>query len=302
MGFKINRSGALLKSLLRPILCLALFNQTASRKILIIKLRVKRRMSEEKTQGGVQSLEVGLNVLDALIAHRTPMMLKELSEKLSMHPAKVHRYVVSLVRMNYAKQLDDGRYALGDQAWRLGLSCIQRTDMIQAAQPMIHALHREINCGLQISKWTSQGPLVVQWIEPDQPVSVITRVGSVMPMLNSATGRTFAAFMAEDIVRPLLEKEWQQRQSLGQQVYPANWDEFQEMKRAICDKGAATVSGDLLAGVNAVCVPVFNRHGEIEFSIAALGSDAHLPIDFNNEKVKAIKGTASALTELISQG
>ena len=102
-------------------------------------------MSEEKTQGGVQSLEVGLTVLDALISHQAPMMLKELAEKLSMHPAKVHRYVVSLVRMNYAKQLDDGRYALGDQAWRLGLSCIQRTDAIQAAQPMINALHRQID-------------------------------------------------------------------------------------------------------------------------------------------------------------
>ena len=132
-------------------------------------------MSEEKTQGGVQSLEVGLTVLDALISHQAPMMLKELAEKLSMHPAKVHRYVVSLVRMNYAKQLDDGRYALGDQAWRLGLSCIQRTDAIQAAQPMINALHRQIDCGLQISKWTSQGPLIVQWMEPNQQVSVITR-------------------------------------------------------------------------------------------------------------------------------
>lgn len=259
-------------------------------------------MSEEKIQGGVQSLEVGLNVLDALIAHRTPMMLKELSENLSMHPAKVHRYVVSLVRTGYAKQLADGRYALGDQAWRLGLSCIQRTDMIQAAQPMIHALHREINCGLQISKWTSQGPLVVQWIEPDQPVSVITRVGSIMPMLNSATGRTYAAYMVEDIVRPLLEKEWQQREKLGQQVYPANWDEFKALKISICEMGAATVSGDLLAGVNAVCVPVFNRHGEIEFAIAALGAEGHLPIDFKNEKVEALKGTAAALTEFISQG
>lgn len=258
-------------------------------------------MSEEKTQGGVQSLEVGLNVLDALIAQRTPMMLKELSEKLSMHPAKVHRYVVSLVRMNYAKQLEDGRYALGDQAWHLGLSCIQRTDMIQAAQPMIYALHRDINCGLQISKWTSQGPLVVQWIEPDQPVSVITRVGSIMPMLNSATGRTFAAFMAEEIVRPLLDKEWQQRQALGQPVYPANWPEFQELKQKICALGAATVAGDLLAGVNAVSVPVFNRHGEVEFSIAALGSETHLPVDADSEKLAAIKATAAALTEFISQ-
>jgi DNA-binding IclR family transcriptional regulator len=259
-------------------------------------------MSEEKTQGGVQSLEVGLTVLDALIAHRTPMMLKELAENLSMHPAKVHRYVVSLVRMSYAKQLDDGRYALGEQAWRLGLSCIQRTDTIQAAQPMIYDLHRKIDCGLQISKWTSQGPLIVQWIEPNQQVSVITRVGSIMPLLNSATGRAYAAFMAEDIVRPLMEREWQQKQALNQQVYPANWEEFLALKQSIIEQGAATVSGDMLVGVNAICVPIFNAHGEIEFCIAALASDLHLPIDFKNERVKALKETAADLTRYITQG
>ncbi len=258
-------------------------------------------MSEEKIQGGVQSLEVGLGVLDALISHQVPMMLKELAEKLSMHPAKVHRYVVSLVRMNYAKQLDDGRYALGSSAWRLGLSCIQRTDAIQAAQPMIYALHREIDCGLQISKWTSQGPLIVQWIEPNQPVSVITRVGSIMPLLNSATGRAYAAFMPEGIVRPLLEQEWAQKHAQGQMVYPGNWTEFQEMKRSIVEAGAATVSGDMLAGVNSFCVPIFNLHGEIEFCIAALGSQTCLPMDFENEKVKALKQTAKALTNFITQ-
>lgn len=258
-------------------------------------------MPEEKTQGGVQSLEVGLTVLNALIANRTPMMLKELAEQLSMHPAKVHRYVVSLVRMSYAKQMEDSRYTLGDQAWRLGMNCIQRTDAIQISQPKIYDLHRRINCGLQISKWTSQGPLIVQWMEPDQQVSVITRVGSIMPLLNSATGRAYAAFMSEEIVRPQLEREWMLKQAQGQNVYPANWTEFQEMKQVIIQKGAATVSGDMLVGVNAICVPIFNIHGEIEFCIAALGSESQLPIDFENEKVKALKGTAKALTQYISQ-
>ena len=256
-------------------------------------------MSEEKTQGGVQSLEIGLMVLDALIAHRAPMMLKELAEKLSMHSAKVHRYVVSLVRMNYAKQMEDGRYALGDQAWRLGLNCIQRTDAIQLAQAEIYALHRQLDCGLQISKWSAQGPIIVQWIEPNQPVSVISRVGSIMPILNSATGRTFAAYMPENIVRLLMEQEWQSKSKHS--LYPANWQEFEELKANIIAEGMATVSGDLLAGINAFCVPIFNSYGEIEFCIAALGSEYDLPMDLENHKVKTLKQIAKKLTAYISQ-
>lgn len=270
--------------------------------MLDIQIESWIRMTEEKVQGGVQSLEVGLSVLDALVAHQAPMMLKELAENLSMHPAKVHRYVVSLVRMNYAKQLEDGRYSLGDQAWRLGLSLVQRTDAIQMAQPMIFDLHRKIDCGLQVSRWTSQGPLIVQWLEPNQPVSVITRVGSIMPMLNSATGRAYSTFMPEAIIRPLLEQEWEQKKHQGIEVYPHDWDEFLLLKKEIVEQGIATVSGDMLAGVNAVCVPVFNARGEVEFCIAALGSATHLPIDLKHQRIEAIRSTASALTQYISQG
>ena len=73
------------------------------------------------------------------------------------------------------------------------------------------------------------------------------------------------------------------------------------LKQSSIQQGAATVSGDLLVGVNAICVPVFNRYSEIEFCIAALGSEHHLPIDFKNERVKALKETAEALTRYIAQ-
>lgn len=49
---------------------------------------------------------------------------------------------------------------------------------------------------------------------------------------------------------------------------------------------AATVSGNLLVGINAICMPIFKRYAEVEFCIAALGSESHLPIDFKNESVE----------------
>jgi DNA-binding IclR family transcriptional regulator len=165
-------------------------------------------MIEEKLSGGVQSLEVGLSVLNALLEHNKPIILKDLSTKLDMHPAKVHRYLVSLIRMNYAKQLEDGQYALGDQAWRLGLSCIQHTDVLQLVQHLIYNLQSKIGCGIQISKWSPQGPLVVQSIESNHPISIVTKVGSIMPLVNSAAGRVFASYLPEAVVKPLMDAEW----------------------------------------------------------------------------------------------
>ena len=258
--------------------------------------------TEEKVQGGVQSLEVGLSVLDVFIQYQQPLMLKQLAESLNMHPAKVHRYVVSLVRMGYAKQHEDGRYSLGEQAWKLGLNCIQRTDAIQLAQPLILQVQQQLNCGFQLSKWTAQGPLIVQWLQANHAVTVITRVGSLMPLLNSATGRLWASYQPENVIRPMLEQEWALNHTQGLKVYPANWTEFLDLKQSVLTQGYASVSGDMMIGINAVCVPVFNRHQEIEFSIACLGTSQELPLhDEDHSRVTILKDAAAAMTQLIAQ-
>ena len=187
-------------------------------------------MIEEKLSGGVQSLEVGLSVLNALLEHNKPIILKDLSSKLDMHPAKVHRYLVSLIRMNYAKQLDAGQYALGDQAWRLGLNCIQHTDVLQLVQHLIYNLQSKIGCGIQISKWSPKGPLVVQSIESNHPISIVTKVGSIMPLVNSAAGRVFASYLPEAVIQPLMLAEWEKAAQNHYQIKPSSWGEFLPLK------------------------------------------------------------------------
>ena len=76
----------------------------------------------EKQSNGVQSLEVGLSVLNVLIEAGEALMLKDVAAAADMHPAKAHRYLVSLVKYHYAKQQEDGRYSLGDKALAMGLA------------------------------------------------------------------------------------------------------------------------------------------------------------------------------------
>ncbi|MDC5121735.1 IclR family transcriptional regulator [Acinetobacter baumannii] len=256
-------------------------------------------MIEEKISGGVQSLEVGLSVLNALLEHNQPIILKDLSSKLEMHPAKVHRYLVSLIRMDYAKQLEDGQYALGDQAWRLGLNCIQHSDTLQLVQHLIYDLQSKIGCGIQISKWSPKGPVVVQSIESNHPISIVTKVGSIMPLVNSAAGRLFASYLPEHFVRPLLETEWQKHQELGLNIAPHNWEEFLELKETIRQQQMSAAKGDLLTGINAVGLPVFNSNQGIEFCIVALDSEMFLPVDLQSKIIETLKNEINSINQYI---
>jgi len=256
-------------------------------------------MSEEKISGGVQSLEVGLSVLNALLEHNQPIILKQLSEKLAMHPAKVHRYLVSLIRMNYAQQLDDGQYALGDQAWRLGLSCIQHTDRLQLVQHLIYALQAQVGCGIQICKWSPQGPVVIQSLESNQAISIVTKVGSVMPLLNSAAGRLFASYMPETMIKPMMQTEWQQESPYARTIVPANWDDFLIMKQKIIAEKQSVVKGDLLVGINAVGFPIFNNHQGIEYCLTALDNESYLALENDCDKLKLLQLGVQSINQFL---
>ena len=216
-----------------------------------------------------------------------------------MHPAKVHRYLVSLIRMNYAKQLDAGQYALGDQAWRLGLNCIQHTDVLQLVQHLIYDLQSKIGCGIQISKWSPKGPLVVQSIESNHPISIVTKVGSIMPLVNSAAGRVFASYLPEAVIQPLMSAEWEKAAQNHYQIKPSSWGEFLPLKENILQQGMAVAKGDLLVGINAVGLPIFNAHQAMEFCIVALDSEMFLPVHDGSEKLELFKREVAAINQYI---
>jgi DNA-binding IclR family transcriptional regulator len=61
-------------------------------------MRAEVMRAADSPQQGIQSIEVGAQVLRALEAGRGPLALSEVARNCAMHPAKVHRYLVSLVR------------------------------------------------------------------------------------------------------------------------------------------------------------------------------------------------------------
>lgn len=238
----------------------------------------------EKVQGGVQSLEIGLTVLDALMIQNSPMMLKELAENLSMHPAKVHRYVVSLVRKDYAKQLSDGRYSLGDRAHYLALNTLKRNDLLQSIQNIIIEIQQHLNCSVHISKWLGDSAVVVQSLESSHPINIITRVGSRMPLLDSATGRLHACYQPETIIRPLLEKEWQAQRHPKAKL--GNWNEFLVFKQQILKQSYAAVMGEMLIGINAISIAIFDLNHELAYALTCIGTQDHLDEDNLDEIIQ----------------
>lgn len=256
-----------------------------------------------KNQSGVQSLEIGLSVLDVLIDHNEPMMLKDIAQVMQMHPAKCHRYLVSLIRKGYARKLDDGRYGLGNRVNNLaalGHSGFSQNNILERLTHIANEIKDTLNCGVQIAKWFSEGPIIIQSVEPDSPISIITRIGSRMPLTTSATGQLFASYQPDAVIQPLVTAEWQ---TDDEAVMTEKWHNFSQLQAKIRTQGYATVTGDMLIGINAITIPVIlpqlaisdktaSNGLPLEYAITIIGTTEQLPMSEQHNVVEQILAIA----------
>ena len=169
-----------------------------------------------KEQQGVQSVEIGMAVLASLAAHPRPAGLSELAGAAGMAPAKAHRYLVSLIRAGMVERsAGSGKYRLGEAALHIGLAALAGLDVMGFAGEALVALRDEIDETVLLAVWGNRGPAVVRWEESSRPVTTNVRPGSVMPLLNSSTGRAFAAFLPGALTRPYITEESRRNPALA---------------------------------------------------------------------------------------
>ena len=243
-----------------------------------------------RDRSGIQSIEVGSQLLVALTHAMRAMALGDLARAAGMHPSKAHRYLVSLQRVGAVSQDPlTGRYELGPFALRLGLASLNRTDAIVRTRPLLAGMRDQTGHTIGIAVWSDRGPTVVHWEKN-------LRIGDVMPMLNSATGRLFGAYLPIEQTLPLVERELHERASDDLPGLPRSLTDYYRLCEDIRREGASWVSGSLLPGVSALSLPVFGERGQLELVLIAL----NLQPLFHAERGGELEATLRAFVTQLS--
>jgi DNA-binding IclR family transcriptional regulator len=262
---------------------------------------------DEPQRAGIQSVEVGFELLNALSEAPGALMLRDLAAAAGMSAAKAHRYLVSFQRMGLVVQDPvSTRYDLGPAALRLGLASLSRIDAVKLARERLDALINETGHTLAIAVWGNQGPTMVHWIEAPQTVPVTLRLGDVMPLLTSATGRCFAAFMGSEgrdaqRIAPMVRDELARLKKLPRSGLPLvdvphSLQEVNTLLEETRQRGLARVVHSLLPGVGGFCAPVFDAQGHLALGLVVLGSVATLDTDWSGAPARAVLACARQLS------
>ena len=192
-------------------------------------------------------------ILMQLSYFRQPTSLKILSERCKLSPSMVHRYLSSMIKLGFIFQgQKSGFYSLGRNAISIGLAAIQQMDQVDDVMEELGSLVKEVNCHVAITVWSKTGPTIIKWERSEDRLAVPMQLGQVLPVLHSASGRVFAAFLDASLTSELIAKE---RLSYGESQTQTD-EELQSMLTEVRQNRCAVSKGEVESETTAISTPV----------------------------------------------
>lgn len=222
---------------------------------------------------GIQSIETGFRILDVLSSSRGPMSLSSLAAEAGMSSSRAHRYLVSLIKCGVVRRDSaTSRYDLGETALRLGLSGLSRLNVVQRATEACIRLNQQLDVTTLLAIWGALGPVVVAWYDASEVVLCNASVGSIFPVLSTASGRVFLAFQPRAVTRPFVERELKSGLVSKAAIWKLrNLDDVEDLIDRVRKSRLATTEEEFLPGLSASATPVLDHQGRVVAAMAIIG-------------------------------
>ncbi|MFZ5616645.1 MAG: IclR family transcriptional regulator, partial [Pseudomonadota bacterium] len=157
---------------------------------------------------GIKSLGIAFAIVDAIARADGPLPLKSIAAAAGVSPSKAHRYVQTLCRMNVLSQPHrSGRYDLGPETLRIGLSAVKRVNVVNKAVEALGELAASIGADCFISVWSETGPRVVRVERAAKTTAPMIGSWTDFRLTTTATGQIFLAYAGAGATNELLLKE-----------------------------------------------------------------------------------------------
>jgi DNA-binding IclR family transcriptional regulator len=223
------------------------------------------------------------------------MPLGEIAKGTAMAPSKLRFYLVSFMQLGLVTQDPlSGRYSLGPHAIKLGLAALQQFDVVNGSRPALHRLAEDLGYSTFLAVWGSHGPTIVSRVDGRNKTVLEIRVGSVLPLVNSAIGRVFLSYMPQSATEPLVRAQAEtlsERKRLARIVV--------KIVSSTTRDGLGVARGTLLTGFTAIASPIIDHAGWPVAAMSVIGRIGSLDDCASGKPARLLKTITSQLSEQI---
>jgi len=246
---------------------------------------------------GIQSIENGTPVLRALVQAKEAMTLTAIAAASGMAPGKAHKYLASYIRAGLVVQNESGgRYDLGPFALELGVAAMRRINVMEIAQAALEDLRDALGHTVSLAIWANRGPTIMRIAETPEILSLTVRFGTVMPLLTSAFGRIYAAFLDRRLTQGLIQVELADTTGIAARSGLRSLADVDSLLAEFRAHRMSLAENLSAPGRAALAAPIFDHNNRIVAAIAVIGVQGRLDLNWDGRPARSLATAARKLS------
>ena len=260
-------------------------------------------MAGDSNRGGVDAVEVAGTILQAFLALPRPVRLKDLEGRTGIASAKLHRYLVSMIRCGLVRRQQGGSgYDFGLLTYRMGQAALHEHDLLSLLGPLLEQYASELTGpdmghAVGIGQWVGHGATIVHWFESNSPLTVRMKPGAMLDITGSATAKLLAAYLPRETTEPIVRKELEDKGKLSDKEVSRIYAEY----TAIRKRGIAHSLGARQSGLNALSAAVFDHDGSVVAALTMLGIGPHFDASPESKAAARLLRVSNAVSERLAR-
>src|ERR1700751_250661 len=251
----------------------------------------------EPRDGGVQSVDRALLILETLAEDDEGYRLSDLAVRTGLSTSTAHRLLTTLEKRRFV-QFDrtESKWHVGAQSFAVGATFTRRRNFVALAMPYLRKLRDRTRETANLAVVDDESIMVLTRIESREIMRSLTKVGGRVAMVASGVGKAVLATYADEDVSAIIRRHGMPR--LTEKSIVRAGDLFRELA-AIRAHGYAVDDEEARMALRGVPPVVLNDCGEPLAAISVSGMTSRVTEERLPELGKAVREVASELTAAI---
>jgi len=242
--------------------------------------------------GSNSTLFRGMAIMQLVAESIRGLSIAEIVELTGLAKPTVHRIAIQLEEENYLQRGPNKRFAVGAKLKQFSLSILSNVAVGAPRHAILEALAEEIGETCNCTMLDGNHTVYFDRVECNWPIKIDLHLGSKLPLHATASGKLFLAYMRPKERARLLNAAPLSKNTEHTIVSP---EQLEPELKKIKKEGVSFDNEELLSGMVAIAVPVFDEANRICFTVAVHAPTTRRSINDLSAFVPALQKAATAL-------
>jgi len=250
--------------------------------------------------GGSRSVRRALDIFELILRKGEPASVSEIVTELAIPKSTAYELARALQDGGYLERSGkSGGLFLGRKLFELGMAYRSHMDLLRDGSQIVEELCHQVRETVQLSVLENELMLVLVKEEGSQPIRIISRIGSRVPVNWAAAGRLLVSDLDDAALRGLLQRTVRPSPT-GQAE--TNIGKLIAQIRRFRRQGYGIEINEANAHAGCVAAPVIDAAGRCVAAISVVAPEQRLGRPDRERLIEVVRAAADRLSRRLGHG